>query len=153
MGHGSQVVATIAALEKDVAHRLVAGADRVHLGVGRDVGRQHHRVVLAGDHAVADGDGAAKGALPAGQALAARVDGHLHQFFGRNHGHGALRRRRSAAGGSVVTQAYQNATNSRLAEPSATPKLRLVALVETSLPPQGLKTYGAHLRCSRAVRS
>jgi hypothetical protein len=39
--------------------------------VSRDVGREHHDIMLAGNDPVANGDGAAKGALAAGEAVAA----------------------------------------------------------------------------------
>ena len=80
IGHGSQVVATIAPSRK-MSPIVAAGlADGVHLGVGRDVGRQHDRVVRARQHLVAAGDRAAERALAGRDALAALFDRQLHQF-------------------------------------------------------------------------
>src|SRR3954447_19771070 len=42
--------------EKDVLDLAVCRTDGVHLGVSRDVGGEHNRVVLVRDHAVANGD-------------------------------------------------------------------------------------------------
>jgi hypothetical protein len=71
--------------EENFLDRFAAHADRIHLGMGRDVGRRYHRVMSTGDDTVADGNRTAKGALPLGDPCAASLDGHLHQFSGIDH--------------------------------------------------------------------
>jgi hypothetical protein len=71
--------------EEDVLNRFATDSDRIHFGVGRDVGREHYGVVGSGDHLIADGNSTTKWALAVGNPFAAGFDGHLHEFGGIDH--------------------------------------------------------------------
>jgi hypothetical protein len=63
--------------------------------VGSDVGGEHHGVVRAGNHAVANSNGTTKRALAVSDAFTADVDGHLHQLGGIDHGQPSVTNKRN----------------------------------------------------------
>ena len=68
------------AFEENIAHRSAGFANRVHLGVSRDVGRQYYRVVRTRQNLAIAGDGAAKRTLPQVKSVAALFDRQTHQI-------------------------------------------------------------------------